>query len=42
MSVQTQIDRITGEVDQQTDLISQIKTALAGKGSSGEVARMTL
>ena len=38
MSVQTQIDRITGEVDQQTDLISQIKTALAGKGSSGEVA----
>lgn len=31
MSVQTQIDRITGERDQQTSLITQIKTTLDGK-----------
>lgn len=35
MSVQNQIDRINNEVSSQTDLISQIVTALAGKGSGG-------
>ena len=37
MSVQTEIDRINGEVSDQTDLIRQIKNTLAGKaaGSGG-------
>lgn len=34
MSITDQIERIQGEVTSQTDLIEQIKTALAGKGGS--------
>lgn len=33
MSVQTQIDRINGEVTSQANVMSQIKTALAGKAA---------
>ena len=37
MSVQTEITRIQGHVDEQADLIAQCKTALQGKvGGSGE------
>ena len=36
MSVQTQIDRITEEVNGQKSLITQIKSALANKAASGE------
>lgn len=36
MSVQTQIDRITEEVNDQKSLISQIKSALANKAAGGE------
>lgn len=44
MSVQTQIDRISGEVTSQTDLIAQISTALDGKaaGSGGSVETCTV
>lgn len=35
MSVLTQIDRIGGEVSEQTALIAQIKEALAGKAAGG-------
>ena len=35
MSIQTQIDRIGGAVSEQSDLIRQIKTALAGKAVVG-------
>ena len=38
MGVQTQINRIQNEVDDQTNLISQIKTALADKTSLGKHA----
>lgn len=37
MSITDQIERIQGEVTSQTDLIEQIKTALAGKGGSSQV-----
>ena len=36
MSVQTQIERITEEVNDQKSLITQIKTALANKAAGGE------
>lgn len=36
MDIKTQIDRITGEVSGQTNLIEQIKTVLAGKAAGGE------
>lgn len=35
MSVQTQIDRITDNVTEQTELIKLIKAALEGKSVSG-------
>ena len=35
MSVQTQINRISGAVSEQTSLIQQIKTALDGKSGGG-------
>lgn len=35
MSVQTQIDRITGNVSEQNELIQQIQTALADKAAGG-------
>lgn len=33
MSVKSQIDRIKGEVSEQTDLIQRIKSAINGKGA---------
>lgn len=35
MDIKTQIDRITGEVSDQKDLIAEIKTVLAGKAAGG-------
>lgn len=42
MSVQTQIDRISGERDNQAELIRQIQEALVGKASSGETTDILL
>ena len=35
MSIQSEIDRITGNVSEQNELIQQIKTVLADKAASG-------
>ena len=37
MSIQSEIERISGEVGDQTELIGQIRTALVGKGTGGAV-----
>lgn len=36
MSIETSIARVAGQIQNQTDLIAQIKTALADKAAGGE------